>query len=266
MKLLSRSVPVLVAMCLLAWPLVAPAGVLIVEKTTITNGPDQIHQIQIEKDWMRVEHAMASGEKGAVLFDGAKQVIWILNYDKKSYTEMTKADLDRMSQQMTDVMARMQEQLKNLPPDQRARMEAMMKGQGMPGGATTPTVTYRRTGTDTVGRWTCDKYEGYREGQKVMELCTVDPKVLGFVADDFEVARKLAEYFKQLLPQNSDNVFSMGKGGDQEFSGVPVRRVFSVGQRQSVTEMTEASRQQFPMSTFEPPAGFRKRSLGERPQ
>ena len=70
---------------------------------------------------------MPSGEKGAFLFDGVKQVVWIVNYDKKTYTEMTKTDLDRMGQQMTEAMAKMQEAMKNLPPEQRAQMEQMMK-------------------------------------------------------------------------------------------------------------------------------------------
>ncbi len=261
----ARSIPVLVATCVLAWPLAAAAGVSIAEKTTTTNGPAQTHQIQIEKDWMRVEHDMPSGEKGAFLFDGVKQVVWIVNYDKKTYTEMTKADLDRMGQQMTDAMAKMQEAMKNLPPEQRAQMEQMMKGRGMPD---TPAakVTYRKVGTDTVGRWTCDKYEGYRNGQKTSELCTVDPKVLGLVEADFEVARKLGEFFRQLMPQNADSVFSVGKANDQGFSGVPVKRAFFVGQRQTVSELTDVGRQTFPASTFEVPEGFRKQPLGARPQ
>ena len=76
-----RSVPALVATSLLAWPLAAAAGVSIAEKTTTNNGPAQTHQIQIEKDWMRAEHDMPSGEKGAFLFDGVKQVAWIVNYE-----------------------------------------------------------------------------------------------------------------------------------------------------------------------------------------
>ena len=264
MKSLWRSIPILVAMSVPAWPLEAADGILIVEKTTTAHGPVQTHQVQIEKDWMRVDQDTASGEKQAFLFDGAKEVIWIVNYDKKTYTEMTKADLDRTSQQLTDALARVQEQMKNLPPEQRARMEEMLKGRGMPGSAPSLRMTYRRAGTDRVGRWTCDKYEGYQNNQKMSEICTVDPQVLGFVAADFEVSRKLAEFFKHLVPQNADAMFSIGKGEDQGFSGVPVRRVFSVGQRQSVTELTEASRQNFPASTFQVPAGFQKQPFGGR--
>jgi hypothetical protein len=46
---------------------------------------------------------------------------------------MTKADVDRIGSQMSGAMALMQEQMKNLPPEQRERMEALMRGRGMAG-------------------------------------------------------------------------------------------------------------------------------------
>src|SRR3977135_1915253 len=145
-------------MCLTALPLLAADGVLIVEKTT-RGGNTQTSQIQIEKDRMRAETVGQAGEKQTVVFDGIKQVLWIINDSRKSYNEMTKADVDRMGGQMSDAMARMQEQLKGLPPEQRAQIEALMKGRGMPGAAAAPAKTvYRKTGTDKVGAWTCDKY------------------------------------------------------------------------------------------------------------
>jgi hypothetical protein len=259
---ISRALFVLFALGLPTWPLEAVGGVLIVEKTTTADGPTQTHQVQIDKDWMRMEHS-ASGGQQAFVFDGTKQVVRIVNYDRRTYTEMTKADVDRLGGQMSDAMARMQEQMKNLPPEQRAMIEAMLKGRGTTGAAA-PRTTYRKVGTDKVGRWTCDKYEGYRNDQKTAELCTVDPAALGFVPADFEVSRKLAEFFKKLVPQNADNMFSLGKPDEQGFSGVPVKRVFSIGQGQTTTEMTEVSRQSFPPATWAVPEGFRKQAYGER--
>jgi uncharacterized protein DUF4412 len=258
----SPSVLVLAVVCVTASPLTAAAGVLIVEKTTTGNGPTQTHQVMIEKDAMRVEHDTPSGDKGTVLFDGTKQVMRLVNYDKKTYTEMTKADIDAMSERMAGAMAQMQEHMKNLPPEQRARMEEMMRGRMPGGGAAAPRITYRKAGTDTVGSWTCDRYEGFQDGQKVAELCTVEPTVLGFLPEDFEVSRKLAEFFKRLMPQNGDNVFRLGTAEDQGFSGVPVKRVFSMSQRRTVTELTQVTREQFPASTFAVPAGFRQQPFG----
>jgi hypothetical protein len=262
-KLISRALIVLFALCLPAWPFEAAGGVLIVEKTTAADGPTRTHHVQIDKDWMRMEH-QTSGDKQAFIFDATNDVVRIVHYGKQTYTEMTRADVDRLGVQMSEAMARMQEQMKKLPPQQRAMMDAMLKGRGMTGGAAVERTTYQKVGTDRVGRWTCDTYEGYRNNQKTSELCTVDPGVLGFVAADFEVSRKLAEFFRKLVPKDADNMFSLGRPDEQGFSGVPVRRVFSVGPRRTTTEMVEVSRQSFPPATFEVPAGFRKQAPGER--
>ena len=93
----------------------AADGILIVEKTT-TGGTAKTNQIQIEKTCMRAESEGANGGKQVFIFDGGAQVMRMIDYDKKTYTEMTKADVDRMSAQVAGAMAQMQEQLKNLPP------------------------------------------------------------------------------------------------------------------------------------------------------
>jgi hypothetical protein len=252
------------AMCLAAWPLHAADGVLIVEKAT-NGGKTQTNQIQIEKDRMRAETGGPGGEKRTVVFDGVKQVLWMINDDRKTYSEMTKADADRMGGQMSDAMARMQEQLKSLPPEQRAQIEGLMKGRGMPGGPNgqTAKTAYRKTGTDRVGAWTCDTYEGSQNNQKVAELCTVEPSTLGFAMADFQVTKQLMDFFSKLVPQGGDQIFAVGTPEDQGFSGVPVRRIsFRNGQQQSTTEVSEVRRQTFPASTFELPAGFQKEAFG----
>jgi hypothetical protein len=248
------------ALCLAASPLFAADGVLIVEKTT-TGGSTKTNQIQIEKERMRAE-----SDTQTVVYDGTKQVLWLINDGRRSYSEMTKADVDRLRGQLNDAMAKMQEQLKSLPPEQRAQIEAMLKGRGMPamaGGAPASKTEYRKTGVDKVGAWACDKYEGTRGGQKVTELCTVDPKVLGFAMSDFQVSKQLMEFFGKLVPQGADGMFAVGTPEEQGFSGVPVRRIaFNNGQQQSVSEVTQASRQNFPASVFELPAGYQKEALG----
>lgn len=82
-----NSLPLAAALCLAAWPMQAADGVLIVEKTT-RGTATQTHQIQIEKDRMRAETTSPAGEKQAFVFDGAKQTMWIVNYDRKTFSEM----------------------------------------------------------------------------------------------------------------------------------------------------------------------------------
>ena len=236
----------------------AADGVLITEKTTTSNGTSETSQVQIEKTRMRAEAAGANNARQVVIFDGTAQVMRLIDMDKKTYTEMTKADVDRMADQMAGAMAQMQDALKNLPPEQRAQMEQMMRGRGMPAAA--PAVQYRKTGTDKVGKWTCDKYEGTVNGQKTSEVCTVSPAALGFTVADFEVTRQMADFFKKLMPQNADQLFRLGSD-DQGFSGIPVRQVHTVAGMTVTSELVDVARQNFPDSTFAVPAGFQKQAF-----
>ena len=260
MNLFRTSLSLTAAAVLLAAPLYAADGVLIVEKTT-TGTTTRTNQMQIEKTRMRGANTGANGEQQTMIFDGTKQVLWMINETKKTYNEMTKADVDRLSNQMSDAMAQMQAQMANLPPAQRAQMEAMMKGRGMPGAAAVVKTEYRKVGTDKVGKWTCDRYDGYQNNQKTTELCTVDPKELGFALTDFEVARQLAEFFAKLVPQGAEAMFRVGTAEAQGFSGVPVRRT-TLGPQGSTTEITDVSRQNFPDATFALPAGYQKEDFG----
>jgi len=248
----------LAALSLTASPLLAADGILIVQKTTTASG-SETHNVQIEPNRVRAETAGRGGGTQGIIFDGTKQTLYIVDDGRKAYSEMTKEDVDRVGGQMSAAMAQMQEQMKNLPPEQRARVEAMMRGRGaMPGAGAAPKTTYKKTGTDTVGKWTCDKYAGYQDDKQVSEVCTVDPKALGFTAADFEVTKQLAEFFGKLMPQGADRIFAIGSPEQQGYSGVPVRHVTINGDQRTTSELVDVKRQSFPASTFEVPAGYTK--------
>lgn len=263
-----NAVPLVAATCVLACSLqtslLAADGILVTEKTT-TASKTETHQIQVEPTRIRVETTNPSGDPMVLIFDGAKQVLWMLEPNKKSYTELTKAEADAMGSQMSGAMAQMQQAMQGMSPAERAQMEAMMRGRGMPSmpgmGGAPATTEYRRAGADTVGSRACVKYEGYQGSQKTSEVCTVEPAAMGFVAADFEVSAQMADFFSKLVPQATDSVFKLGAGGTGKFSGVPIRRVSGIGGRQTTSEVTGAVRQTFPESTFALPADFQKTKL-----
>ena len=264
MKAIVRSMGVAAALGLLALPALAADGVVIVQKTTVGGNPPQTNRVQIEGHRMRAEVAGASGAQQIIIFDGGKGVFEIVDLAGKTYTEMTKADVEQLGGQMSAAMAQMQAQMKSLPPEQRERIEAMMKGRGMATGGAAPKIEYKKVGTDTVGKWTCDKYEGWQEGKKVSDLCTVAPRALGLTDADFAVARDLADFFKNLtkmLPAGATDMLKIGAPGEQGFQGIPVRSVTQAAGNTITSEMSEISRQSIPDSAFEVPAGFEKRSM-----
>jgi hypothetical protein len=240
-----------------AW---AAPGLVIVQKTTV-NGVAETHQIQITPQRMRTEVTGPNGPT-TVVFDGAKQVLIMINTPRKSYSELTKAEADQMGAQLSGAMAQMQEALKNLPPEQRAQMEAMMKGRGLPAGlGAQARPQYKKGGTQKVGKWTCDVYEISVNNQKTGEICTVSPQTLGFTAADFEISRKLADFVRSILPQGAEAIFQVG-GTDVGFSGVPVRSMTTVFGRETITEMTDVSRQDVADALFAVPPGFTKEAFG----
>ena len=95
-----------------------------------------------------------------------------------------------------------------------------------------------------------------------MGTAPVDLKTLGFAAADFQITQQLGEFFQTLNPQNAGQFFSLGRNDPQGFSGVPVRRTFSIAGRQIISELTGISRQTFADSIFAVPAGFEKQAFG----
>jgi hypothetical protein len=259
MRSILRGASCAAAVCVLTGTLHAASGVLVVEKTT-SGASSQTNQIQIEPKRMRAESSGAAGRKQIVVFDATKQILTLIDPTKKTYTEMTKEDMDRLGGQVSAAMEQMKKQMATLPPEQRAQVEAMMKGRGV-GAAAPPKPQYKKVGTDVVGKWTCDKYEGYEGGKKTSEVCTVDPKVLGFSASDFEISRQLVAFFRKLVPQIADQTFTIGTPEEQGFSGVPVRRVFAIGGQPATTEILEISRRSFADSIFAVPEGFQKQEF-----
>ena len=258
MKFIVRGAACAAVLCLMGGSVRAADGVLIVQRTTTGSGT-RTDQIQIAKDRIRVE---TTGATQVVIFDATKQVIDIVNADRKTYTEVTKAEIEQMQQMMSQMMA-------NMPPAQRAQMEAMMAGRGMAGAAPAPVKTeYRKTGTDRVARWTCDKYDVYGDGQKASEVCTVSVAALGLSAADVDVMRQLGQ-FKQIASQVTA-MFDLGQPNDPAFIGVPVRSIKTVAGQQVTIELTDVSHQTFADSLFEVPAGFQKedmmRGRGRGPQ
>jgi hypothetical protein len=235
---------------LLTAPTIAQAadGILITQRVTSGGVPLTV-QVQIEATRMRTEMAGPNGVTNVMIFDGGKQVLYMIDPARKTYMEMTKADVDRLS-------AQMQAQFEQLPPAQRAQMEAMLKSGGV---AAAP--SYTRTGSETVGRWTCDKYDMMQNGQKIGDVCTVKPAALDFGATDFEVMRQMAAFYAGMPPQMAGlvpSVSGIDQRGNPDF---PVKTVLMFQGNTVTTEVVEAGRQTFPDALFAVPAGFTKQDL-----
>lgn len=263
MHSIAKTIVSVAAVCSVSSPLQAAEGVLILEKTVVGSNT-RSSEIQIEHDRMRAEMTGPTGDVQIVVFDGPQQVLRLISMPRKSYSEMTKADADRIGAQMATAMAVMKDKIANMPPEQRAKWEALMSQVGAgPVGAAGGRPEYRRAGSDKVGKWACDKYEGFRNGKKVSEVCTVEPKALGLTEADFDVTKQVASFFEKMLPQGSDQLVGVGRIETQGFAGIPIRRAAFDGDKVlSLSEVTDVKRGNFAASTYEVPEGFQKQTMG----
>jgi hypothetical protein len=268
MNIIAKAVVAVVLFCSFASPLQAAEGFLMVEKT-VTGTATRTTSVQLERDRMRAELTGPAGDTMIVVFDGPQQVLRTISVARKSYTEMTKADADRIGAQVTMSVDAMKEKMAKLPPEQRAKMEAMMTKLGVMGptafAASATRPEYRRAGSDKVGKWTCDKYDGFRNGEKVAEVCAADPKTLGLTAADFEISKQVSAFFQKLLPQGEDQIMGIGTLDTQGFEGIPLRRIrYKAGKAEMTSEVTEVTRQNFAASSYDVPAGFQKQTPGKK--
>ncbi len=213
-----------------------------------------------------------TGRNDVMIFRGDRQVLWMIDNQAKVYREMTKADVDRIGGQVNEMMAKMQEQLKNMPPQQRQMVEKMMKSRmgGMAGTAQPAKTEYTKVASgQEINQWTCDKYEGIREGQKQREVWTAAPGQLGLDMGDFKVMQQMGEFFKGFSRFGSEAPFRVGSEAAQQegdYSGVPVRQIFYQGGRPTLkTEIKEVRRENFDSSLFELPEGYKKQKIMEMP-
>lgn len=235
--------------------------------TIITKQTSKEHagtaRMHLAKDRIRIEQDESSG-KHVLLFDAVKQTFWMIDVNKQTYIELTKEDMEQARTQMDTAMSAMREQLKNLPPEQRQRVEEMMQGRGE---ATTPGVAplqYRKVGTDQVARWTCDKYEGYQNNQKRREACTIAPEQLGLTPQDFAVVQQFADTMSRMSPMGTERMAGLPTKADATLLGFPIRMLsLRDGQPASSWEVTDVQREVLPAAAFQVPAGFQKDSLGQ---
>ena len=244
----------------------AEAGVVF---TTIDTSFDDhrdsgVSTAYIGDNGMRAE-SRAEGEKNTVIFRSDKEVLWVINTADNSYTEMTKQDIKKIKGRMDEAMSMMQEQMKKMPPEQRAMMEQMMKGKAMPMPAQPEKEVYKKVASGVMaGKWKCDKYEGYRNGQLTEEVWTTSWKSLGIEQKDFRVMQSMGEFMSELSPDAASkfNVGSDEWEENQGYPGVPVRKIsYSMGKKVSQNEIQEVKKKKIDSSLFELPKGLTKQSF-----
>jgi hypothetical protein len=238
----------------------AEAGVIMISQASpdVTDVTDI--KTYLDKDCMRID-TKAGGEEQSFIFRKDKETFWVVDYKEKSFMEMTKKDLQAMKAKIEGAMKVMNEQMKNLPPEQKEMMEKMMKGQ-MPGNA--PKIVYKKISPgEKVNQWVCNKYEGYMENKKEEELWTTDWEKLGLSVNDFKVMQDVSEFIGEFSKGLGASFYKVGiEGNKQSYVGIPIKTInYSGNKVLYTTELKEIQRKDLASSLFDVPAGFKKTEI-----
>jgi hypothetical protein len=237
------------------WLAAAPVwcGVRIqMEVTDVKTGTVQKQEMMLDVDRLRV-NTTAGGSPNSVLFltDGGRNRIVILNPARNEYRELDQQTLNQLS----GVMAQMQAQLQNLPPEQRARVEQMLRGRmGQAGGGATQPTTYTAKGSGSINGFACTKYDGMKGAEKVAELCAAKPADLHLNTADFQAVEKLRGFASSFLSTMANSPFANGRMDyltQAGFEGYPVQHTtFSGGEASSKMEVKSIERTGFTDADF----------------
>jgi hypothetical protein len=243
------------ALVLAAAPL--SAGVRIKAETTdLKTSTTTQQEMLLDNDRLRVNIGTGEGNRSSVLFltDGGRERMVMLDPARNEYREMDRQSMEQFSQQLQGAMAQMQSQMQNLPPEQRARMEQMMKGRMGQAAAAPVRTTYTARGSGSVNGFACTKYEGMRGAEKVAEVCAAKPADVHFAPADFQIFEKMREFGGSLMnglansPLANNRLADLAQPG---YDGFPIQQTtFSGGQATTKMELKSLDRANFSDADF----------------
>lgn len=204
----------------------------------------------------------------SMIFRGDRQLMWILQPDERKYIQMDKETIDQMSNQLSGVLAQMEEQMKKLPPEQREAFKRMMKGRipNLEQAEPAPPPDIRATGESReISGYSCRGYDVFQNGNKVLEVwATSRSNVPG--ADNLNsVFDQLAEFYKSLTSNFAQFQTGFNFNVLAELDGFPIQmRNFQDGQAKSEMQIQSISESPGSDDLFEVPPGYKEQKLGGR--
>jgi len=193
------------------------------------------------------------GEPDYVLYDASRDVITHVNSERKEFTEIDRATLKRfaetvsgLQQQLAPQLAQMREQLKSLPPEQRAMIERQMGNMASFGAVeTTPVepIELVKGGSDKVAGMKCQIYEVVQGKERLSQVCLATAADAGISEADFATLKSMTGFMRDMA--SSAQKLSAGFGGPSQLilagaEGVPVSvKEYQDGREYAVADVSD---------------------------
>jgi len=238
----------------------------------VKTGKEQSLQVmQVQDGMARMESN--SGRNTASIFKN--DTMYVLDAQRKTYTAIDRATLERTANTMGQAMEQMRAQMAAMPPERRAQMEQMMKQNGlgaMTEPAKTPVVDVKASGgSGTHQGKSCKLWDMTRDGAPSQQLCVVPFSALQGSNELRALAEKMQAWLagmsgplKQMI---GDNPMQQSPDIANKLGGFPViTRQYKDGVLSSEeTTVKTWQTQKIDAALFEIPAGYTKQEMPSMP-
>lgn len=213
----------------------------------------------LDKDMIRMD-MKADKSDIATIFRGDKELFWMVDHKKKTYTEMTKEDLEKIQKAAEQAINQMREAMKGLPKGLQDKMQSIIS----PGEEKKSEIIYKKVASgEKLNQWTTDKYEGTRDGKKESEVWTTDWEKLGLKSEDLARFSKMGDFFTSMI-KNMSWFYKVGTDEKSEhmYIGFPIKTInFEKDKPSSQYEIQEVKQQDLAVTFFAVPKGYKKEKM-----
>lgn len=197
------------------------------------------------------------------LFDSARGVMILVDDARKELIEIKPEQIrqqrQQMQAQMAPMMKQLQEQLKNMPPEQRRVIEKQMGAMMQPpGGAAKTTYTTKPIGNGSVLGISCQRLAVLRDGEPQQEICLATRADAKVPAGDYATMRKMIETMRTM----ASDVAAISMPMTDDLEGVPLEmKNLADGQIHSLKSLSTST---LPGDAFALPP-YKKKDFGAMP-
>jgi len=262
----------LVAACV---AILVPAAALADHLVTIEHRDMSADQAEVEESRMilgphklrmEMQGAAEGDEAGetSMIFRGDLDEVIIVDHRRKTYTLPDKQTTEAMAPQIDAAMKQMEEQLAQMPEEQREAMKKYMQGAmpGMQPAEKAPVIEVKKTDRrEKIDGYDCTCYEVLVGGAKSNETWVADFHAVGLDREDFQVFYDMADFYRRMLESlpnaaklMADDSFVQGMA---KIDGFPILvREFEGAKVSSETRFKSIETIESDPAAFEAPEGY----------
>lgn len=232
--------------------------------------------VKIEGNRMRMDTQSMEGELAStVIFLGETDEMYMIDHDEKEYIVMDREQVEALGQQLSQAMQQMQEALAQVPPEQRAMMERMMKdrmGSGDYEPPSPPVVTDLGE-SGSVNGIACRWKQVTRDDVLEEKACVAEQGEIAGGAEMVAIAHEMRDFTEGLrrMAESASSMPMLGGGTMGELGasmaadldGFPLISEHYDGEGKLMKRSTFESADEVavPDAEFTPPSGYERQTL-----